>query len=243
MLSLLLENARSVKASLARIQERFACQVSGATLKRLLKAAGYVWKRARRAVRQQRHEADFRTAQQMLQALRSYCASPAGEFDLAYFDAAGFTLEPCVPYAWQARGATVAIPSRSSPRLNVLGFLHLDGTFCSWLLPDNVDAQVLIAAFDAYSTQLTKPVLFILDNAPVHRSAAFQAQRARWEAAGLYLLFLPPYCPELNWIEMLWRKIKYEWLPLTAYQSFKDLTDALLDVLRQVGSKYRITFA
>ena len=188
MLSLLLENARAVKTSRAHIQEQFACQVSSATLKRLLKAAGYVWKRARRIVRHQRHEADFRTAQQMLQALRTYCVSPAGEFDLAYFDEAGFTLEPCVPYAWQLRGTTLAIPSRASARWQVLGFLHLDGTFYSWLLQESVDAQVLIAAFDAYSAQLTKPVLLILDNAPVHRSAALQAQRARWEAAGLYLL-------------------------------------------------------
>jgi transposase len=42
---------------------------------------------------------------------------------------------------------------------------------------------------------------------------------------GLYLLFLPPYCPELNLIEILWRKIKYEWLPVSAYESFKDLSE------------------
>ena len=55
--------------------------------------------------------------------------------------------------------------------------------------------------------------------------------------------FLPPYCPELNLIEILWRKIKYEWLPLDAYQNFKTLTAALFAVLKGIGSKYRITFA
>ena len=58
----------------------------------------------------------------------------------------------------------------------------------------------------------------------------------------MYLLFLPPYCPELNLIEILWRKIKYEWLPLSAYQSFKDLEDALHEVLKGVGVKYQLSF-
>jgi len=36
----------------------------------------------------------------------------------------------------------------------------------------------------------------------------------RWLAKGVGVHFLPPYCPESNQIEILWRKIKYEWLPL-----------------------------
>jgi hypothetical protein len=35
----------------------------------------------------------------------------------------------------------------------------------------------------------------------------------------------------LNLIELLWRKIKYEWLPLDAYLNFKTLTASLFDVL------------
>ena len=55
--------------------------------------------------------------------------------------------------------------------------------------------------------------------------------------------FLPSSCPELNLIEHLWHKIKYEWLPLDAYQNFKTLTASLFAVLKGIGSKYRITFA
>ena len=60
---------------------------------------------------------------------------------------------------------------------------------------------------------------------------------------GLYVMFLPPYSPELNLIEIVWRKLKYEWLPLNAYRSFKNLGWALNETLRQVGSKYRIALA
>ena len=55
--------------------------------------------------------------------------------------------------------------------------------------------------------------------------------------------FLPRIVPNSISIELLWRKIKYEWLPLDAYQNFKTLTASLFDVPKGIGSKYRITFA
>jgi hypothetical protein len=173
---LVLENPRSLKAGVARIGQQLRCQVSRTTLQRLLKAAGYAWKRMRRSLRAQRDEEDFRDAQQVLQAFRAYCASAGAEFALAYFDEAGFTLEPCVPYAWQPLGTTLELPSSQSPRLNVLGFLPLDGTFFSILLEGTVDATVLIAAFDAYCAQLEmRPciaVRFSRPNASVGRQKA-----------------------------------------------------------------------
>jgi len=51
-----------------------------------------------------------------------------------------------------------------------------------------------------------------------------------------------PYSPELNLIEILWRKIKYNWLPLRAYLSFDHLQSELKNILDQFGSKYKITF-
>jgi len=58
---------------------------------------------------------------------------------------------------------------------------------------------------------------------------------------GLRLYFLPPYSPELNRIEILWRKIKYEWLP---FKSFKpdELEEAINEIGKYFGSKYNLTF-
>ena len=86
-------------------------------------------------------------------------------------------------------------------------------------------------------------MVVVVDNAPIHTSEDFGEQQRLWQAQDLAVKFLPPYCPELNLIEILWRKIKYEWLPFTAYQSFKVMTQALFEVLRGIGPKYRIPFA
>ena len=101
----------------------------------------------------------------------------------------------------------------------------------------------MIHCFELFRQQQQKPALVVVDNAPIHTSDDFEDELERWQKEDLYVQFLPPYCPELNLIEILWRKIKYEWLPLDAYQNFKTLTAALFAVLKGIGSKYRITFA
>ncbi len=56
------------------------------------------------------------------------------------------------------------------------------------------------------------------------------------------LYYLPGYSPELNLIEILWRFIKYGWLPFSAYLNFQTLVEAVEDILMKGGSQYKITF-
>ena len=53
--------------------------------------------------------------------------------------------------------------------------------------------------------------------------------------------FLPLYSPELNRIELLWHKMKYEWLPFKTFTS-DELETAIDEIGRGFGSKYTLTF-
>ena len=64
--------------------------------------------------------------------------------------------------------------------------------------------------------RLERPAVVVVDNAPIHTSDDFAEQKLLWQAQDLAVKFIPPYCPEFNLIELLWRKIKYEGLPLNA---------------------------
>ena len=81
-----------------------------------------------------------------------------------------------------------------------------------------------------------------IDNAPIHTSGEFVAAICRWVQRGLIVKYLPPYCPHLNKIEILWRRIKYQWLPFAAYTDFKALLDSIQHILRHYGQQYRIDF-
>jgi len=43
--------------------------------------------------------------------------------------------------------------------------------------------------------------------------------------------------------QILWRRIKYTWLPFSAYECLNALIEALETILSHVGSEYQITFA
>lgn len=173
-----------------------------------------------------------------------------GLIDLHYFDGVGFTTTPCIPYAWCPVGRPRELPAFPSKRLNVLGFLSSQGDRGRFFpVEGQVTSAEVIAAFDDFTLshgsvyrEHGRPCVVVLDNASCHTCAAVTERQGLWASRGVVLHFLPPYSPELNRIEILWRRVKYHWLPLTGLASYDLLKQAVLDVLAGVGSIYRINF-
>jgi hypothetical protein len=182
--------------------------------------------------------------QKALQAL-----ADAGLIDLFHFDESGFTTVPSVPYAWQPVGTNLELPSFKSRRLNVLGFLSKgQGAFFRHTEGPVGTGQV-VAAFDAFASRRAaeytvhgRPCVVVLDNASWHTSRAFRDRLDDWATCGVVVHYLPAYSPELNPIETLWRKIKYDWLTLDCYASYQGMKSAVLGILDGFGSKYQICF-
>ena len=167
-----------------------------------------------------------------------------GKIDLVYFDGSGFNLWAKVVYAWQRKGERITVPVTRGKSQNVLGFMwHRCQRFESFVFEGTIDSNIVIACFDRIARNLEQKTVIVIDNAPIHRSQEFEEKIQEWENLGLKIYFLPTYCPSLNKIEMLWQKIKYEWLSFEAYTSYKHLCEELDQVLSQISSKYYITFA
>jgi DDE superfamily endonuclease len=166
-----------------------------------------------------------------------------GMCEVWYFDGTGFCLTPYIPYAWQPIGSVIDIPtSTHSRRLNVLGFLNKRNDLSPYVIEGKVDASVVVECFDQFSKQVKKRTYVFLDNAPMHRSKEFIRHISKWVKRGLIIKYLPPYSPELNLIEILWRFMKYYWLPFSAYESFHCLVQAVEDILVRFGKDYTINF-
>ena len=116
VLTLVNESPRSLKHVLERIEKELGVTISKSTLKRLCKKADLSWKRIRKSLKGKRDPIEFEASVTMIKALIQQADN--GEIDLVYFDESGFTLEPCIPYAWQPRGKTLEVPSAKSTRLN-----------------------------------------------------------------------------------------------------------------------------
>jgi len=88
---------------------------------------------------------------------------------------------------------------------------------------------------------VSEPLVVILDNAFVHTAKKLKPYRDLLAEHGMRFYFLPPYSPKLNRIEMLWRKIKYEWLPCQSF-SPDELENAIEEIGQGFGDLYKLTF-
>jgi transposase len=95
------ENPRSLKAVIAEIASKFDIEIHVSPLKRLCKNAGLSCKRIRKSLKYKRDPERYAQSKKELEGLIQQAKE--GVIDLYYFDESGFTLEPCMPYAWQKK--------------------------------------------------------------------------------------------------------------------------------------------
>ncbi len=165
---------------------------------------------------------------------------------LKYLDQSGFSL--CLPpaYTWTRKGRANQHRVRTrwgkQGRVNLIGTLHTEaaGERLEYqLLEEPCRTAQVIGYLDALAERAGregKPVWVVLDNAPFHTAGAVREARAGWEAKGLRLYYLPSYCPHLNPIEGVWRRLKGFLMPRRFYDSLAELRQAVLSALSLLGA-------
>lgn len=71
------------------------------------------------------------------------------------------------------------------------------------------------------------PRVVVLDNASFHTSWVIRGTRRALTDSGIYLYFLPPYSPELNLIESVFRQVKHQEIPRRSFTSRRELREAV----------------
>lgn len=165
-----------------------------------------------------------------------------GHLDLFYGDESGFCLTPVMAYGWQYPGEEIRILPQKSKRINVLGIMSQDNKLFSFQKEGSINTDFVLASLQQWVDTLRKPTVLVLDNASIHQAKCFLEKAKQWQENNLFIFFLPKYCPHLNKIETLWRKVKYEWLQPKDYTSLPILKQALREVFSQVGQQYTIHF-
>jgi len=234
------ETPNSPKTVLAKISEKFGKAICMSTLKNIIRKSNMRWKRVRKSVKSKRDPKKFEKAKKEIEELEAQRRS--GDIDLFYFDESGFSIGSAVPYAYQPVGETLEIPASADGRLNVAGFLSPDNRFESFCFECSVDSAVVVECFNEFSKTVVKKTAVIMDNASFHHSDEFEKNRPRWRKRGIYIKHLPKYSPELNLIEILWRFIKYRWIPISAYLSYEKLVQTAEYILKNIGSEFQIDF-
>lgn len=156
----------------------------------------------------------------------------SGECFLFYMDAAHFVLMPFVGILWCfARMFVKAASGRN--RINVLGALNavtlkMETVVNTTYINADTIAEMLKKLAQSYQGL---DIYIVLDNARYQHCVFIKELAA---SLGIHLVFLPPYSPNLNLIERVWRHIKKDVLGThyydCAYKFHSAIKQALMDI-------------
>jgi transposase len=180
--------------------------------------------------------------QQALATVRE--AATRSDCQLVYFDEATFSASPPVQRSW----SPLAKPHQTEPARHckraVLGALDLGAQQLHHAAySSTINREIVIDFLDKVIQQGDpKQLTFIvLDNARIHHNIP-QETHDRWmKEHSTMLVYLPPYSPELNLIEIVWNKLKYNWRRFVTWS--RDTFDHELGkLLNGYGTDFQINF-
>jgi transposase len=153
----------------------------------------------------------------------------AGHRTVYFVDAAHFVQAAFLGCLWSFVRVFIRSPS-GRQRFNVLGALcattHRLVTVCNTDYINSQSVCELLRKLAALAS--VGPITVVLDNARYQRCALVQTTAAK---LGVELLFLPPYSPNLNLIERLWKFTKKQVLYSKYYATFADFQNAITSLL------------
>jgi transposase len=202
----------------AWIHAQWQVSYAVSAVQKLLKQLGFSYKKNRLVP----SKADPELQRLFVCWFQGLCARLGPEDRIYFGDAVHFKHNAEAGYAWSLTGKPHLIPANSGrQRYNVFGAYCVqtqEGVFL--LTEDNIDQTKLVEFLPRLRTKHPGPgkIYLLLDNARYNYThmVADEAHRQ-----GILLDYLPPYSPNLNPIERLWKFVRKEF--------FKD--------------KYRDTFA
>jgi transposase len=162
----------------------------------------------------------------------------SGERELFFVDASHFVLMAYLGYLWCLVRVFLKTPS-GRQRYNVLGaFNAITHELITVTNTTYINAHSVIELISKICEKYKGSVItLVMDN------ARYQKCRAVTDFAkenGVELLFLPPYSPNLNLIERLWKYVKKECMYNKYYDSFKSFKYSIDECLNNINGNKNI---
>lgn len=220
---------------IAHVATAYNVQYTTAGMADLLKRMGFVYKKP------QLVPANASTSVQLefieyLEALRS----SMGRKDKMYFvDGVHPQHNSVARCGWIRKGCDKSLKSNTGrERVNINGALDPDSLEVIARVDNTLDSNATIGLFkliESRNQDAHKIVLFV-DNARYYYNSEVLGYVDQSEK--LEMVFIPPYSPNLNPIERLWKFMKKKTLYNRYYPSFKEFKEALGDFFMKLPEYY-----
>ena len=160
-----------------------------------------------------------------------------GECQLLFMDAAHFILQPFICALWCIKRLFIKAASGRN-RINVLGVVNaITKEILTLTNTTYITADTIVAFFEQLRIYYGKlPIKIVLDNARYQHCKLVEEAAQRLD---ITLLFLPPYSPNLNIIERLWKFTREEILYGKYYDTPIKFHTAINNFFSTINKKYK----
>lgn len=173
-------------------------------------------------------------------------AAAEGDLDLFYLDESGFCQwsNPGYSYYYSGQQKRQEQTWSRGKRLSILGIWKPLFTLAYSLVVGSFKSRDYVAMLDIQAAEASveyrktgKIRVIVQDNGSIHTSKLAKQRWLQWEEQGLYLFFLPPYCSEMNRIELEWLHTKRDELCGKMFGSESELAYNVIRGLEKRGCK------
>ena len=203
------------------VLERFGVEYSLRGMQHVLSRLGFVYKKTKHVP----GKADERKQKEFVKQYEKLKAEKDKDDPIYFVDGAHPLHNSQPAHAWILRGKEKQIPSNTGrKRVNLNGAVNLENHKVVVREDVSINAQSTISLFKQLERlhRKAKKIYVICDNARYYRSQLVQEYLL---SSRIEILFLPPYSPNLNPIERLWKFFKKKVLANRYYESFLEFQE------------------
>lgn len=213
------------------VSNAFSVTYSSSGMRDLLHRLGYVFKKPTLVPGKPDREAQ----EEFVLYYDAFMEAKSANEEVLFIDAVHPEHNTMAAYGWLKKGERRCLKTNSGrQRLNLHGAVNIETMEITVIESETVDADSTIDLLETLNQKypLSERLHIILDNARYHYSV-----KVREYLAGnsrINLVFLPPYSPELNLIERVWKYFKQNVLYNKYHENLSDFRQASIDFFKNI---------
>lgn len=213
------------KAIVAYIQKTFNVTYTVDGVTNLLHRLGFSYKKPSTFP----GKADSQKQKEFIEQYQKLESEKAPEDQLYFIDGVHPMHNVQPAYGWFYKGEAAVLPTNTGrDRINLNGAYNVEKQQVIVRSDQTINAQSTIKLLEEIKTQqLVGKIHIICDNAKYYRCSLLTDYLSKPENQRIIMNYLPPYSPNLNCIERLWKFMKKKTVYNTYYEKFMDFEKAI----------------
>ena len=221
----------TVEAIVEYVKQTYDVHYSISGMRQLLHRLKFVYKKAKTIPDKANAELQKAYLEMLADVLKA-----KGEHDAHYYlDGVHPQHNTQLAYGWIKKGQDKVVKSNSGrQRININGALNADTLEVVIRTDDTINTQSTLKLFEALELKHpnAESIFITLDNAKYYKNGLVYEYL---KTSKIKLLFMPPYSPNLNLIERLWKFLRKTILYNKYYEKFADFKIAVMQFFENIA--------